>query len=55
MTHHHPVRDINEAIKELQEAKRFLLHRKYERAENELADSLVEIARAIRGINRKEY
>lgn len=49
-----PVRNINQAIRALQAAKQLVLRRKFERAENKLADSLTSIARALRGINRKE-
>ncbi len=51
----HPVQNINAAIKELREARRFLLLKKFELAEDELADGLTDIAKAIRGINHKEH
>ncbi|WP_152394303.1 hypothetical protein [Paenibacillus guangzhouensis] len=45
---------INGAIKDLQAAKRFLSQKRFERAENAIANSLPDIAKAIRGINRAE-
>ncbi|MCL6548884.1 MAG: hypothetical protein K6T30_08245 [Alicyclobacillus sp.] len=48
------IRSINAAIRELREAKRFVRLHRLELAEDELADSLKDIAKAIRAINRKE-
>ncbi|EPY11146.1 hypothetical protein [Paenibacillus alvei] len=45
---------INGAIRDLKAAKRFVARGKFERAENALANSLQDIARAIRAINRFE-
>ncbi|SYX83072.1 hypothetical protein [Paenibacillus alvei] len=45
---------INGAIRDLKAAKRFVARGKFERAENALANSLSDIARAIRAINRFE-
>jgi hypothetical protein len=46
---------VNEAIKELYEAKRYLRQGKLERAEDELADTLTDIAKALRYVNKQEY
>ncbi|WP_152394304.1 hypothetical protein [Paenibacillus guangzhouensis] len=45
---------INGAIKDLRAAKRFLSLGRFERAETALANSLPDIAKAIRNINRIE-
>ncbi|MGG0813143.1 hypothetical protein ABE142_10755 [Paenibacillus alvei] len=45
---------INGAIKDLRAAKRFLFLGRFERAETALANSLPDIAKAIRNINRIE-
>lgn len=45
---------INGAIRDLKATKRFVARGKFERAENALANSLSDIARAIRAINRFE-
>jgi hypothetical protein len=42
---------IKQAIKELREAKKFLINNQFERAEDELADSLRYIGGTIRRIN----
>jgi hypothetical protein len=48
------ISQIKQAIKELEEAKKFLINDQFERAEDELADSLRYIGRALRGINHNE-
>ncbi|NEZ42810.1 hypothetical protein [Paenibacillus alvei] len=45
---------INGAIKDLRAAKRFLSLGRFERAETALANSLPDITKAIRNINRIE-
>lgn len=45
---------INGAIKDLRAAKRFLSRGRFERAETALANSLPDIAKEIRNINRIE-
>ncbi|MCZ8514354.1 hypothetical protein O9H85_18375 [Paenibacillus filicis] len=47
-------RAINGAIKDLNAAKRFVNRNKFERAEDALANSLPDISKAIRLINRLE-
>lgn len=47
-------RAINGAIKDLKSAKRFVNRNKFERAENALANSLPDISKAFRRINRLE-
>lgn len=54
MTQRTPVQVINDAMKELAAAKKLALLRKFEAAEDGLADALDEIAKAIKAINRQE-
>lgn len=48
------VAKINGAIKDLLKARRLVIRKKFERAEDALADSLPDVAGAIRAINRRE-
>jgi hypothetical protein len=48
------VAKINGAIKDLRKARRLVIRKKFERAEDALAGSLPDIAGAIRAINRQE-
>jgi hypothetical protein len=48
------IADLKNAIKELQEAIKFVQNNRFERAENEISDALKFEARAIREINKAE-
>jgi hypothetical protein len=48
------IREIRRAQDELEEAIDFIRRNRFEKAENEIADALFFIARAIRRINRAE-
>jgi hypothetical protein len=54
-TRYNVIYQLNAAIRELQEAKRYVKKRYFERAEDEIGDSLQYIGRSLRKINRLEY
>jgi hypothetical protein len=56
--HHDPkkkaIRDIRRAIRDLKRAKEAVRCRRFEKAEDEIGDALINIGRAIHHINKAE-